>query len=155
MKADTEEYIQNCQKCFEHKPKLSADRPELHPIKVPSKDWSIVGIDCITNLPETARGNKHICAVSDHFSKWTEAVALINLPDKSAASVGHFLYKLILRHGCMDTLISDQGGEFVNQLIIPIMDKFKTEHRICVPSTEGERQQDLEGCTEEGLQRTL
>ena len=101
MKTEIEEYIQNCEKCFEHKPKLLTDRPELHPIPVPSKALSLVGIDSITNLPETARGNKNIVAASDHFSKWTEAVAL---PDKSAASVGDFLYKLILRHGCMDRL---------------------------------------------------
>jgi len=81
---------------------------------VPSKAWSLVGTDCITNLPETERGNKNIYAATDHFSKWTEAVAL---SDKSAASVGDFLYKLILRHGCMDTLISGQGREFANQVI--------------------------------------
>ena len=142
MKTEIEEYIKKCAKCFEHKPKLLTDRPELHPIKVPSKAWSLVGIDCITNLPETARGNKNICAASDHFSKWTEAVAL---PDKSAASVGDFLYKLILRHGCMDTLISDQGREFVNQVIDHIMDKFKAEHRISSayhPQTNGQREKD-------------
>jgi len=142
MKADIEKYIQNCEKCFEHKPKLLTDRPELHPIPVPSKAWSLVGIDCITNLPETARGNKNIVAASDHFSKWTEAVAL---PDKYAASVGDFLYKLILRHGCMDTLISDQGREFVNQVVDHIMDKFNTEHRISSayhPQTNGQREKD-------------
>jgi len=62
---------------------LTTDRLELNPIPVPSKAWSLVGIDCITNLPEIARGNKNICAASDHFSKWTEVVAL---RDKSAAS---------------------------------------------------------------------
>ena len=76
MKTEIEEYIQNCVKCFEHKPKSLTDRPDLHSIHVLSK-----GIVCITNLPETARGNNNICAASDHFSKWTEAV---DLPDKSA-----------------------------------------------------------------------
>jgi len=60
MKKVIEEYIQNCDRCFEHKPKLLTDRPELHAIPVPSKAWSPVGTDCITNLPETARGNKNI-----------------------------------------------------------------------------------------------
>jgi len=66
----------NEDKCFEHKPKLLTDQPELYPILVPSKAWSPIGIDCITNLPETKRGNKNICAASDLFSKRTEAVAL-------------------------------------------------------------------------------
>jgi len=45
----------------------------------------------------------------------------------------------------MDTLISDQGREFVNQLIDHIMDKFKTEHRILSayhPQTNGQREKD-------------
>jgi len=71
---------------------------------------------------------------------------LIALPAKSAASVGDFLYKLILRHGCMqDTLSSDQGRESVNQVIDHIMDKFKTELRISSayhPQTNGQREKD-------------
>ena len=50
------------------------------------------------------------------------------MPDKSPASVGDFLYKLILRHRSMDMLISDQGREVVNQVIDHIIDKFKSEH---------------------------
>jgi len=45
----------------------------------------------------------------------------------------------------MDTLISDQGREFVNQVIDHIMDKFKTEHWISSayhPQTNGQRQKD-------------
>lgn len=69
----------------------------------------------------------------DYFSKWPEAEAL---PDKSAAGVAMFLYKLFCRFvriiisymnehtiirfplscrlGCCDVIISDQGREFVN-----------------------------------------
>jgi len=67
------------------------------------------------------------------------------LPDKSSASVGDFLYKLILRHGYMNTLISNQGSEFVNQVIDHIMHKFKTEHRISSayhPQTNGQKEKD-------------
>ena len=44
------------------------DRPEFHLIPVPSKAWSLVGIDCVTNLLETARGNKNICAASNDLT---------------------------------------------------------------------------------------
>ena len=45
----------------------------------------------------------------------------------------------------MDTLFSDRGREFVNQVIDHIMDKFKTEHRISSayhPQTNGQREID-------------
>ena len=35
MKTEIEIFIQNCDECFEHKPKLLTGRPELHPIQVP------------------------------------------------------------------------------------------------------------------------
>jgi len=34
MKTEIEEYFKNCDKCFENKPKLLTDRPELHPIPI-------------------------------------------------------------------------------------------------------------------------
>jgi len=51
MKTEIEEYIQNCDKCFEHKPKLLIDRPDLHPIPVSSKAWSLVGIARLYHIP--------------------------------------------------------------------------------------------------------
>ena len=41
----------------------------------------------IDPLQETANSNKYIVAVTDHFSKWTEATAV---PEKSAKSVANF-----------------------------------------------------------------
>uniref|UniRef100_A0A8C6S5A0 Integrase catalytic domain-containing protein n=1 Tax=Neogobius melanostomus TaxID=47308 RepID=A0A8C6S5A0_9GOBI len=110
--------------------------------KLPGQVWSLVGIDLIGPLQETSNGNKYIVAATDHFSKWTEATAL---PDKSAKSVAHFLCNVICRLGCMDTLISDQGREFVNSVIDNLMTHFKTDHRISSayhPQTNGQRVRD-------------
>lgn len=53
----------------------------LNPITMPSKMWSLVGIDIIGPMQTTASGNKHIVALTDHFSKWNEARAI---PNKTA-----------------------------------------------------------------------
>lgn len=93
-------------------------------------------------LQETSNGNKYIVAVTDHFSKWTEATAV---PDKSAKSVAQFMYSVTCRLGCMDTLISDQGREFVNAVIDNLMEHFQTDHRISSayhPQTNGQRERD-------------
>ena len=78
-------------------------------------------------LRETSNDNKYIVAAIDHFSKFTESTAV---PDKSAKSVANVLYSVICRLGCMDTLISDQGREFVNSIINNLMEYFQTDHRI-------------------------
>ena len=71
----------------------------------PARIWSLVGIDIIGPLQERSQGNKYIVAITDHFSKWTEAAAF---PKKTAARVADFLYTTVCRLGCIDTLISDQ-----------------------------------------------
>ena len=82
MKSAVEEYVKSCPKCFAVNPKVSCDAPPLNPIPVPARIRSLVGIDIIGPLQESSQGNKYIVAITDHFSKWTEAAAL---PQKTAA----------------------------------------------------------------------
>ena len=114
MRVYISKYIKSCEKCFGINPKMSGEAPPLHPITVPTKAWSLVAIDLIGPLQETTNGNKYIVAITDHFTKYSEAAAI---PDKTAECVGIFLFNTICRHGCMDTIISDQGTEFNNKLL--------------------------------------
>ena len=106
--------MQRVSKMLRDKSKLEVESSPLCSINVPAKVWSLVGIDIIGPLQESAHGNKYIVAVSDHFSKWSEGSAI---PNKTAKCVADFLYSVVCRLGCMDTLISDQGREFVNKVI--------------------------------------
>ena len=54
-------------------------------------------------LPVTAKGIKYIMTVSDYFSKWPEAIALL---DKGAKDVAEFLFTCFTRHGCCEVKIS-------------------------------------------------
>ncbi|KAL8610943.1 hypothetical protein ACOMHN_042560 [Nucella lapillus] len=142
MKKDVRDYIKNCKKCFAVNVKMASEAPPLNSISVPKKVWSLVGIDIIGPLQETAKGNKYIVAITDHFSKWSEAAAI---PDKTAASVADFVFSVVCHLGCMETLISDQGREFVNQVIDKLMDHFQCDHRISSayhPQTNGQRERD-------------
>ncbi len=84
----------------------------LHPIEVHSP-WYRIGIDLIGPLPRLKSGNAYIVTCCDYFTKWPEAAAI---PDKSSC-VAQFLYTLITRHGSPVIVQSDQGREFVNQVI--------------------------------------
>ena len=142
MKNDIAIYCKECPKCFVINPKLEVESSPLCSINVPAKVWSLVGIDIIGPLQESAHGNKYIVAMSDHFSKWSEASAI---PNKTAKCVADFLYSVVCRLGCMDTLISDQGREFVNKVIDFLLESLQTEHRISSayhPQTNGQRERD-------------
>ena len=133
MKQEVDDYCKACTVCFKVNPKMSSDAPPLHPVSVLSKVWSLVGIDLVGPLPTTKLGNKYIVAITDHFSKWTEAAGI---PDKSAKSVAIFLFGVVCRLGCMDYLISDQGREFVNQVVEFLAESMQTElcHAMVVAS---------------------
>ncbi len=48
-----------------------------------------------------------------YFSKWIEAFPI---SDKSAKSVAKALYACYCRHGSPNSIITDQGREFVNEV---------------------------------------
>ena len=85
----------------------------LHPIPV-SDTWKKVGIDLI-EPPQSRNGNRYCITLTDYFSKWPEAEAI---PTKGAKHVAAFLYKMILRHGCPEEIVSDQGREFAISSLI-------------------------------------
>ena len=93
---------------------LQSQAPELHPIPVNADVWSLVGMDLIGPFQVTSQGNQYILTLTCHFSKWVEAFAI---PDKSASSVALGIYKAYCRHGAPNNIITDQGREFVNQVV--------------------------------------
>lgn len=56
----------------------------------------------------------YIVTCSDNFTKWPEAAAITN---KLVRSVADFLYKLITIHGSPAIVQSDQGREFINEIL--------------------------------------
>ena len=59
--------------------------------------------------------------VTDYFSKWPESAPH---KDKTAVDYVNFLFTVFCRHGRPDTIISDQGREFVNQISRVILNSF-------------------------------
>ena len=86
----------------------------LHPVKVVPKVWYLVGIDLIEAPTTSQDGNRFLLTQTDYFTKYVEATPV---PDKSADKVAKGLYSTYYRHGAPVHIISDQGREFVNQVI--------------------------------------
>ena len=62
----------------------------------------------------SSKGNRYVITLTDYFSKWVEATPI---PTKEACHIAEFLYKMMLRYGCPEEIISDQGLEFCSRLI--------------------------------------
>ena len=71
-------------------------------------EW--VSVDIAGPPPESTQGNCFIVVFTDHFTKWTEAVAT---KDHTAQKVTRVMVDVwVRRYGCPITLHSDQGREF-------------------------------------------
>ena len=81
---------------------------------MPNEVWYKIGIDLITNLPETAEGYNTIVVMIDYKSKWAKVAPLTS---KHAYQVAHFMYSTMCRMGASKIFISDQGHEFCNEVI--------------------------------------
>jgi len=124
---DIREYIRRCDTC--QRRGQPTNQEELHPLAV-GKPFDRVGIDLL-QLPATTSGSKYVAIATDYLTKWVEGRAL---PNKTAASIAGFLYEdIICRHGPPKELLSDQGTEFLNQLVDTICDLFGTTHRVTTP----------------------
>lgn len=81
------DYISKCDKCQRAANKPLMQSTELHPVPVPEKVWSHVGIDLIGPLPQTETGHLFIVAMTDYFSKFLVGAPLKH---KTVAEVASF-----------------------------------------------------------------
>ena len=107
------------------KRKFNKPAPSLQPIPV-TDTWNKVEIDLI-ELPISQNGNRYCITLTDYFSKWVEAAPI---PPKEAHHIASFLYKMILRYGCPQEIVSDQGREFCNKLVDALEDLTDFKHKI-------------------------
>ncbi len=114
MKADVTRWCQACNTCQQSKPGVGKGKTALIQ-EMPAIPFERVGIDIITNLPETERGNKCIVSITDYFTKWCDAFPT---KDHQAETLADLLTtRWICYHGTPRRLHSDQGRELVGNVI--------------------------------------
>ena len=88
-------------------------KPLLQPIHV-GEPFHRHAVD-VLQLPLTARGNQYVVIFMDYFTKWPEAFAV---SDQSAETIAKlFTEEIMCRHGIPEELLSDQGANFLSNLI--------------------------------------
>jgi len=79
------------------------------------KPWQVVAVDLVEPMPLTPRGNCWISVLTDHFTRWADALAI---PDASAPTVARVLDQNVFCYfGLPEQLHSDQGAQFQSQLL--------------------------------------
>ncbi|KAL0168185.1 hypothetical protein M9458_036407, partial [Cirrhinus mrigala] len=114
MHQDTIRYVQSCSVCAKSNSPRQLPTGKLVPLPIPERPWSHLGIDFITDLPES---EGHICVlvIVDCFSKACKLVPLRGLP--TAMETAEQLFHQVFRHyGLPEEIVSDRGPQFTSHV---------------------------------------
>ena len=85
-----------------------------------------ITINLVMECETSTSGNKHILMIIDHLTGWPEAFPI---PDKSADTrVSTFINHFLPIHMCPRYILSDNGNEFMNQLMDQVLQQLRMDH---------------------------
>ncbi len=119
MADDIRQYVQTCESCNARKLSLDKQIGDLQPFQS-HEPFDIIGVDLVGPLPKTREGYQYILVVQDLFSKWVEAFPIRTKTAKEVADV--LVSEIICRFGSPRQILSDNGKEFLNELLSAICD---------------------------------
>ena len=115
------QFVVECESCQKVKSVQEPTAP-LQPIR-PIKPRQLVTTDITGPLPATARGNKYVLVVCDHFSKLVMVYTnLVSMPDQLASTVADKLINYFCVFGIPDAILSDRGTNFQAALVSELLD---------------------------------
>ncbi|CAF4801563.1 unnamed protein product, partial [Rotaria sp. Silwood2] len=115
MKETIISYIKSCDKCSQ----FNVDRHKppgfLQPIQPPNEVFQVLGMDWWGPTTTSLSGNRYVLVITDRLSGYVFAKAP---PTNTAQDTARILMEeIILVHGSPDTIITDQGTHFKNELL--------------------------------------
>lgn len=83
-------------------------------------------MDFLGPMSTSEKGNKYVVVMTDHHTKWVEAIAT---PDATASCAANaFLEAVVLHHGAPEKVITDRGKHFVADMMEELFKLTSTNH---------------------------
>lgn len=119
------ECVQQCIVCQRHQKIKPKSHKALSTVITGLFDQ--IGIDCVFGLPVTDEGFCGIVVITEYLSK---IVFVEAIKSKEANEIVRVLWRYISISGPPKIVLSDQGREFVNNLVDTLLKSVGSEHRI-------------------------
>ena len=130
MTAEVRRVVRSCEVCQAAKgggTHAAGGRQRLYA----GRPWQKVAVDLVGPMPETARGNRWILVLTDHFTRWQDAIAI---PDATAPVVATALDERVFCYlGLPEQIHTDQGAQFESQLMAELCQLWKVEKTRTTP----------------------
>ena len=113
---DVEEFCRTCAVCQKASHKGAGKAP-LMPLPVISEPFSRVAMDIVGPLLTSRAGNRYVLVVCDYATRYPEAIPLKSI---DAEHVAEKLVELFARVGIPREILTDQGSNFMSQLLVEL-----------------------------------
>lgn len=137
MARDVRTFVANCDSCRSNKVWRERRQGFLKPLPIPSRAWSEITMDFITELP-MSEGCTNMIVVTDRLSKGMVADGLVNIDAESVAK--WFLRYYYPHHFLPATIVSDRGPQFTSAFWKRICDQLGIKRLLSTafsPETDG------------------
>ena len=104
--------VNACLQCARVKTNMPKSHGLLQPI-ITSRPFEIVAMDIMGPLTSSDEGFQYLLNCVDFFTSWPELIPLRTL---SATETGLALQTITARHSCPETVLTDQGTNFVSNV---------------------------------------
>ena len=124
LNGQIEEMASKCPACLEHRAKQQKEPMTIHPI--PALPWNKVGTDLFEH-----DGKNYILLV-DYYSNYIE-VAPLNQDTRSVTVIRN-IKTMIARYGIMETLMSDNGPQYISEEFKGFTEAYNINHITSSPT---------------------
>ena len=111
---DVTEHCCVCSVCQKYAHRETRDRAECVPLPVIGEPLRYVAVDIIGTLQGSRSGKKYSLTFVDRATRYPEAIALTSI---EAEKVADALISIFSRVGLPDSILSDQGSNFVSEVL--------------------------------------
>lgn len=113
MKQDISLYVKGCDICAADKKPQKTPRAPMGRLGA-GAPWDVLAVDFAGPFPVTARGNRYVMVLTDHFSKYVEVIPVPNITAEECTS--RIVNEVIARWGTPLAIHSDQGTSFESKV---------------------------------------
>jgi hypothetical protein len=114
MKKEIAQYVARCDTCQRTKAEHQKPAGLLQPLPVPEWKWEEIGMDFVTGLPRTQKGNDSIWVIIDRLTKVAHFVP-VKTTFGGAALARIYLKEIVRLHGIPRKIVSDRGTQFTSK----------------------------------------
>lgn len=126
MRDDIKDYVRSCVVCKASKPVTINTQAPMGNQKIANYPFQTISMDFIGVLPRSKLGNTVLFVVSDWYSKF---VFLYPMRSADTTRMCTFLEEVIfLRFGVPQTIISDNGSQFISHIFRKLLEKYGIDH---------------------------